>query len=188
MALKHHIRPASSRLEDGERFLNFCDTQLPHLAQIGSEGQWGTESLAASGKSQEKYRKLVEQSEKDLPWGTDWIKFCFLDIEADASTLSDDVPPSMVLHDPQQQCPRVPVAAMILEGRSPHYVRPVIPEQDDQDPFLYVRFLVSNRAVGSLSKGAGKMLLDHAENTAKSLPVHRICLDAWNGNGRMLVK
>lgn len=188
MALRYCIRPASSRSEDGNRFLSFCDTQLPHLAQIGSEGQWGTESLAASDKAQEKYKSLVEESEKDIFWCTDWISFFFLEIEADASTLPDDVPPSMILHDPHREHSVVPVAAMILEGRSPDYSRPVIKKQDQQDPFLYIRFLVSNRAVGSLSKGAGQMLLDHAETIAKTLPVRRICLDAWNGNGRMLVK
>lgn len=131
MALKHHIRPASSRLEDGERFLNFCDTQLPHLAQIGSEGEWGTESLAASEKSKVKYKKLVEQSGKDLPWSTERMNFFFLEIEADSSSLPDDVPPSMVLHDLHREHPVVLVAAMnfffiLFFKRSPDYVRPVM--------------------------------------------------------------
>ncbi|KAM0721947.1 hypothetical protein Q7P37_002873 [Cladosporium fusiforme] len=188
MALEYHIREASSRLGDEKKFLEFCDSQLPYLAQMGSEGQWGTDSLAASEKSQKKYRDLVDRSEKELSWSTGWIRFFFLEIEADATALPDNAVPFMTLHDPQQARVTVPIAAMILEGSSPDYVRPKLQHQDDQDPFLYIRFLVSNRDVGSLSKGAGQMLLDHAENVAKTLPVRRICLDGWNGNDRLLLK
>lgn len=187
MASKYHIRRASSHLEDGRRFLEFCDSQLPHLAFIGSEGQWGTESLSAGEKAQEKYRNLVERSEEGSTWGDDWIRFFFLETEIDESALPDNVPPSMVVRDPQRPRPAVAVAAMILEGICPEYVRPVL-KQDDQDPWVYVRFLVTNRSVGPLSKGAGQILLEHAEEVARALPVSRICLDGWNGNGRMLVK
>lgn len=188
MALDYRLRPASSRLQDGNNFLKILDTQLPYLAQIGSAGQWGTDSLAASEKAQEKYKRIVEQSEKELPWGIDWAGFYFLELEGDARFFPQNISPSMILYDPQTARPGVPIATMILEGRSPDYVREVLPEQDQDDPFLYLKFLSSNRDVGRLSKGAGRMLLDHAETIAKTFPVRRICLDGWNANGRMLVK
>ena len=80
------------------------------------------------------------------------------------------------------------LAGMVLEGRSSEYTRPVLLEQDDEDPFVYVRFLVTDRRVGVLSKGAGQMMLDHAERVARSLGLSRLCLDAWSGNDYALVK
>lgn len=77
---------------------------------------------------------------------------------------------------------------MVLEGHSSDYTRPVIPEQDETDPFLFVRFLVSDRRVGEFSRGAGKVLLEHAERIARDLGVGRLMLDGWSGNGGGLVR
>jgi len=188
MVPKYHIRPASSAQEDGKKILEFTDSQLPYLATIGSAGQWGSASVSIRDAAQQKYKKLVERSEEEQTWGPDWIKIFILDVEVENDALSDDVRCLVPSRNRERKQAVLPVAAMILEGRSSDYTRPVLPEQDARDPFVYVRYLVTDRRVGRLSKGSGRRLLDYADEVARSLDIDRLCLDGWNGNNYLLVK
>ena len=188
MVPKYHIRPASSAQEDGKKILEFTDSQLPYLAEIGSAEQWGSASVSVRDAAQQKYKRLVERSEEEQTWGTDWIKIFILDVEVEKDILSEDVRSLVLSRDHESKHAVLPVAAMILEGRSSDYTRPILPEQDAQDPFLYVRYLVTDRRVGTLSKGSGQKLLECADEEARSLDIGRLCLDGWNGNNYLLVK
>lgn len=188
MSVRHHIRPASSTLQDGKRILAFADSQLAYLDKIGSGDQWGTESISASDALQEKYKLLVKRSEEKHNWGGDWIQISILEVEVDSKALSDDLKHLLPHDEPTEERTNLPVAAMILEGRSSDYTRPVLAEQDERDPFVYVRYLVTDRRVGSFSKGSGQKLLDHANEIARSLGIGRLCLDGWNGNDYLLVR
>lgn len=188
MAPRYHIRSASSAKEDGKKILEFTDSQLPYLAKIGSVGQWGSASVSIRDATQQKYKGLVERSEEEQTWGPDWIQIFVLDVEVKSDEVPEDFRSSAISHDQRDGHVTLPVAAVILEGRSSDYIRPVLPEYDTQDPFLYVRYLVTDRRVGSLSKGAGQKLLAHADDVARSIGVGRLCLDGWNGNNYLLVK
>ena len=189
MAPKYHIRPTSSAKEDGKKILEFTDSQLPYLAAIGSAEQWGSASVSGRDAAQQKYKRLVERSEEEQVWSTEWFKIFMLDVQVENDELPDDVRQLVPLCDRESKRAVVmPVAALVLEGRSEDYTRPVLPEQDSQDPFLYVRYLVTDRRVGNLSKGSGQKLLDHADEVAKSLGIGRLCLDGWNGNDYRLIK
>lgn len=189
MPPKYHIRPASSAHEDGKKILEFTDSQLPYLAKIGSAGQWGSASVSVRDAAQQKYKRLVERSEEEQIWGADWIKIFVLDVEVENDDgLSDEVRGLVTSRDRESRHVTLPVAAMILEGRSSDYTRAVLPEQDAKDPFVYVRYLVTDRRVGKLSKGSGQKLLEYADEVAKSLGIGRLCLDGWNGNDYLLVK
>ena len=188
MVPKYHIRPASSAQEDGKKILEFTDSQLPYLASIGSAEQWGSASVSVRDAAQQKYKRLVERSEEGQTWGTDWIKIFILDVEVENDDLTEDLRRLVPLPGQESKHAVLPVAAMMLEGRSSDYTRPVLPEQDANDPFLYVRYLVTDRRVGRLSKGSGQKLLEYADEVAKSLGVDRLCLDGWNGNNYLLVK
>lgn len=185
----YYIRPASSAQEDGKKILEFTDSQLPYLAQIGSAEQWGSASISVRDAAQRKYKQLVERSEEEQTWGPDWIQIFVLDVEVEDAELPDCRRDSALLHGLEKgKTARLPVAAMILEGRSSDYTRPVLPEQDSKDPFVYVRYLVTDRRVGALSKGSGQKLLDYADKVARSLGIGRLCLDGWNGNDYLLMK
>jgi hypothetical protein len=187
--MKHHIRPASSALQDGARILSFTDSQLPHLASVGSGEQWGTASISANPASQEKYKNLILRSEEAQTWGgADWLRISILEVEVEFNTLSDEIRSLVPPQDGYGELCRLPVAAVVLEGRSSAYTRPVVPEQDVGDPFVYVRYLVTDRRVGFLSKGSGRILLEHAEEVARGLGVGRLVLDGWSGNGEVLVR
>jgi hypothetical protein len=188
MASKYHIRPASSAKEDGKKILEFTDSQLPYLAAIGSAEQWGSASVSKRDAAQQKYKRLVERSEEEQIWGTEWFKIFMLDVEVDNDDLPDDIRCLVPAYDQESKYAVLPVAALVLEGRSEDYTRPVLPEQDSRDPFLYVRYLVTDRRVGDLSKGSGRKLLDYADEVAKSLGIGRLCLDGWSGNDYRLIK
>ena len=190
MPPSYHIRPASSALQDGIRILSFTDSQLPHLASIGSAEQWGTASIASNPASQEKYKNLIERSEKPQSntWGVNWLQISILEAEVELETLSDEVRDLVTTTAEDGKSGRLPIAAMVLEGHSSDYTRPVIPEQDEADPFVYVRFIVTDRRVGSFSKGSGQILLEHADGVARALGIGRLALDGWNGNGGLLVR
>jgi hypothetical protein len=111
-----------------------------------------------------------------------------LDVEIENDELPDDIRQLVPSCDRENKHAILPVAALVLEGRSEDYTRPVLPEQDPQDPFLYVRYLVTDRRVGDLSKGSGQKLLDYADEVAKSLGIGRLCLDGWSGNDYRLIK
>jgi hypothetical protein len=188
MTPKYHIRPASSAQEDGAKILEFTDSQLPYLASIGSAEQWGSASIAARDAAQLKYAQLVERSEKPQTWGLDWYQMVMLEVEVDSDSVPDDLRSSALSHGQEGKLVRLPVAAMVLEGQSSDYTRPVLPEQDAQDPFIWVRYLVTDRRAGALSKGSGQRLLDYADEVARSMGLNRLCLDGWNGNDYLLIK
>jgi hypothetical protein len=188
MVPKYQIRPASSAQEDGKKILEFSDSQLPYLASIGSAEQWGSASASIRDAAQQKYKRLVERSEEEQTWGLDWIQIFVVDVEVNHEDLPDGFGHEAISQDREGKRVVLPVAAMILEGRSSDYTRPVLPEQDAHDPFVYVRYLVTDRRVGNLSKGSGQKLLNHADEVAGSLGIGRLCLDGWNGNGYLLVK
>ncbi|KAF7190562.1 hypothetical protein HII31_07721, partial [Pseudocercospora fuligena] len=184
------IRNASSELEDGKRILAFCDSQLEWLAQVGSSAQWGLEPYSTNDDTQEKYRAFVERSEQDQSWSKEWKKSYIAELDITEDQITKEIQPYLV-HQPRTNSKsslRLPVAAMLLTGHSEHYAQSILPEQDDQDPFIWIRYLLSDRRLGTLSKGAGLALIEHAKSVAQQMGIRRLCLDCWSGNDRKLVR
>lgn len=190
MATRFTVRPVSSVADDGLRILKFVDSQIPFLKQVGSEGQWGSELISHDTSKQERYRRMVKRAESEHPWGHDWTKAFIADAEVNQDTLPEDLRELARLDSSEQDGPfySLAVAAIVLEAHSEDYVRAVIPKQDCEDPFVYVRFLVTDRRTGAYSKSAANALLDHAKSIASTLGISRLCLDCWSGNNRKLVK
>lgn len=183
-----HIRPASSAADDGLRLLENLDHQLPWLATVGSGSQWGTEPRSTKEDQLAKSRAKVEQSEAqwDQPWSVDWMRAYIAEAEvtedglgAEQRELASEVSDGKL---------RLPVAGMILSAESMEYVRDILPRQDDQDPFLYLAYLLSDRRARPIGKGAGAALIRYAQDEARRLGISRICGDCWRGNERRLVK
>ena len=82
----------------------------------------------------------------------------------------------------------VPLAGLVLDSKAPKYVNSVLPEQDDNDPFVYLAYLISNRHAGDEKKGAVAALMALAKDQVSGLGLSRICLDCWRGNDRKLVQ
>lgn len=196
---RFHIRPGSTKLDDGLRLLKNFDSQLPWLATVGSADQWAHHSAVSQNPDhQAKYRGKVERSEKlwNEPFLTEgWTRVYIAEVTVAESELTEEL--AELAEDRWGQCGAestnpwvvsLPVAAMVLENKSLDYTRSVLPEQDSADPFVYLSYLLTDRRTGSWSKGAGAALIDHAIDEARKLSVDRICGDCWRGNDRRLVK
>ena len=173
---------------DGERLLENFDSQLAWLKSVGSGEQWGSESRNTD-EYLVKYRKKVERSEacENAPFSPDWIRAYVAEVEASTKDLSHELL-EHISADTSAASTRVPVAAMILEAKSADYVRPILPEENEKDPFVFLHYLLSDRKTGKLSKGAGAALIKHARHETKKLGLKRLCADCWRGNDRKLVK
>ena len=190
MSTRFHIRPASVFAGDGRRLLTYFDSQLSWLQSTGSGAQWGSTPFSNNQDKQAKYLAKVERSEACMGQQTlshDWVRVYI----AEAEVLPDEVLNeirSLARENGESGKMRVPVAAMILEGSYEDYVREILPEQDEQDPFVFMTYLLSDRRVGSVGKGAGAALITHAKDKAGELGVKRLCSDCWRGNDRKLVR
>ena len=185
-----HIRPASSAADDGLRLLKNFDSQLPWLATVGSGTQWGSTPRSSQEDVLAKYRAKVSKSEAEwhAPWSEEWTRAYIAEVEvADEDLTSEHRELATEPSGPDGKL-RVPVAAMILAGESMDYVRSILPKQDENDPFVYLAYLLSDRRVRPLGKGAGGALISIAKEEAKRLGVARICSDCWRGNDRKLVR
>lgn len=189
MPPKFHVRAASLAAKDDERILAFFDSQLQWLESVGSADQWGTEPLSGEVKLQEKFSDYVRHSEKfaKKPFSSDWTRTYVLEAEVNADALSAE---AKQLSEPadEHELVKVPVAIVILSAKSPDYARSVISENDVEDPFLFMAYLLTDRRVGSVGKGAGTYFLDRVKDEARQLGLTRIVCDCWSGNDRKLVR
>ncbi|KAF2015576.1 hypothetical protein BU24DRAFT_421867 [Aaosphaeria arxii CBS 175.79] len=160
------VRPAKLASSDFDLFVSFRDSQLSWLSTVGSGGQWGSQPIRNTDSSvSERTSAWVTRSEANSPWGPDWCRAFIAEVDS------------------------TPVAGLVLDSKAPAYVRDVVPEQDDADPFVYLAYLMTNRDAGEeKTKGSGAALIRFARETVRELGVGRICLDCWRGNGRKLVQ
>lgn len=161
------IRPATIAASDDELLVDFQDSQISWLSAVGSGGQWGTKSVReANPTACERTRSWVERSEQNAQWSSgDWCR-AFV---AEAGS-------------------GIPVAGMVLDSRAPAYVHAVLPTQDENDPFVYLAYLMSNRHAGEERKGAAAALLASAKDQVRRAGLTRLCVDCWRGNDRKLVR
>ncbi|EXJ93151.1 hypothetical protein A1O3_01708 [Capronia epimyces CBS 606.96] len=185
------IRPASTATDDGLRLLRNFDSQLPFLSSIGSSAQWGSSSRSDQEDQRAKYRGKVESSERgwDHAWSRDWVRAYIAEVEIKREDLSSELLELATdTSESTTAAVRLPVAGMILQGQSADYVRDIVPENDDNDPFIYVLYLLSDRRTAPHGKGAGAALISHAKDEARKLGIRRLCLDCWRGNDNRLVQ
>lgn len=182
------IRPASTSADDGLRLLQYVDSQLAWLATIGSATQWGSDPRSVQEDTRAKYRAKIAQSEAewDRKYDEEWLRAYIAEMVVDSNDLTSEQ--RALSTEASNNKLHLAVAGMILAGRSMDYVRPILPRQDDDDPFLYLSYLLSDRRVRPFGKGAGADLIAHAVDEARRLGLKRICTDCWRGNEHRLVK
>ncbi|KAL9044590.1 MAG: hypothetical protein Q9214_002281, partial [Letrouitia sp. 1 TL-2023] len=130
---------------DHELLADFQDSQISWLSTVGSGDQWGTQPIRQlNPTASERTRSWVERSEKHAQWSSDWCRAFVADAGSNA-----------------------PVAGLVLDSKSPIYVRAVLPEQDENDPFIYLAYLLSNRYAGEQSKGSGAVLINFAKDQVR---------------------
>lgn len=183
-----YIRPASTATDDALRLLRNFDSQLPWLSSIGSTAQWGSSPRSNQEDARAKYRGKVESSERGWndPWSRDWVKAYIAEVEMKREDLSSELLELAI--ESTNDAVRLPVAGMVLQGQSSEYVRGIVPENDNDDPFIYLLYLMSDRRTAPHGKGAGAALISHAKDEARKLGIRRLCLDCWSGNDHKLIQ
>lgn len=160
------IRPAALASSDAELLIAFKDSQIAWLSKVGSIDQWGTRPSPELNPSVlERCHRWVERSEQHAKWSSDWCR-------------------AFVAEGPSGTT----VAGMVLEAISPAVTRSILLEQDEEDPFVYLAYLISNREAGGEEIGAGAVLIAFTKEQLHAVGVKRLCLDCWAGNDRKLVK
>lgn len=121
------IRPATLALNDGDRVLNYIDSQLPWLAQHGAEAQWGITTFSNDEKSRAKYKAKVQRSEiAGQPWKPGWMKVYVAETDASFARVPFGIAEHASGISEDAKAMRLPVAAMVLSGSSADYTRSVI--------------------------------------------------------------
>ncbi|RJE24078.1 hypothetical protein PHISCL_03567 [Aspergillus sclerotialis] len=183
-----YIRPAATATDDGLRYLQIFDSQLGWLCSIGSSPQWGSSPRSNKEELQVEYRNKVKSSEQcwNEPWNRESVRAYIAEIEIKQVEL-----PHRLLElaiESTNNRVRVPVAGMVLQGQSSEYVRDIIAENDDNDAFIYLSYITSDRRMAPFGKGAGARLISHAKDEALRLGFRRLCLDCWRGNDNKLIR
>ncbi|KAK6532613.1 hypothetical protein TWF281_006795 [Arthrobotrys megalospora] len=192
------FRPATLAEGDDRWFVEAWDSTLPYLASIGSTSQWRyipssqpgavdrvqtmvAKSDASAGKHPTVSPEVLENGRLPLDWCKAYV--ASIDIKR------EDIPAALKEKylSVQGDIVTIPVGAMVLDSKSPEYVRSVIPEQDDKEPFVFLAFLMTDHRAGAFAKGSGSALLTVAKEEVKRLGLERLCGDCWRGNDRRLV-
>ncbi|EGP87783.1 uncharacterized protein MYCGRDRAFT_92255 [Zymoseptoria tritici IPO323] len=141
-------------------------------ARPPSTEQWGAiPSRVATPNVSDRTKKWIELSEQNAPFTSGSEEWCRVFI---AETKSS---------------PPVAVAALVLEAKAAGYVHEILPAQTEDDPFVYLTYLITNRDAGAEErKGGGEKMIELAREEGRKAGVGRICVDCWRGNGRKLVR
>lgn len=185
------MRPASSAKDDGLRFLQQIDSQLPWLATVGAQEQWGSETRSNNPKSLAKYRSKIEEAEADAgkPWSTDAVRIWIVETTVRRSELDAAAAAEILGLDAVEDARgmvQLPVGSLMLEGKAADYVESVLHGQDEKDPFAFIKFVLTDRRAGALSRGAGAYAIQFGIDYIRELGFKRVCLDCWSGNGGRL--
>ncbi|KXT13881.1 hypothetical protein AC579_2640 [Pseudocercospora musae] len=134
------------------------------------------------------YRACIERSEQDQSWSKAWKKAYIAELDITADRLTKEIQPFST-HQPRTNSKsslRLPAAAaMLLTGHSEtlHDAQPVLPEQDGKEPFVCIRFLLTDVK-------APEWASSNMQRQSPSRWGPNDCawtLDCWNGNDRKLV-
>ena len=162
------IRSGSLSKADDTRLLSFFDSQLQWLAVVGSSDQWGNMLSSDNLASRKKYHEIIKRSEATAQesWTLRSVKEYFAEINIDVTESSDG--PQELSRSVRNSMLQLPVGAMILEGRYAEYdyAHGILPEQDEEDPFIFVSSLISDCRASPKNKGVGHMLLNQATKSS----------------------
>ncbi|EPS38619.1 hypothetical protein H072_7614 [Dactylellina haptotyla CBS 200.50] len=192
------FRPATLSNGDDRWFVEAWDSTFPFLSSVGSNSQW-TELPSSQPARVEKVRGMVSDSDATCAKEADgftvtgappegWAKAFVAEVEIERRKIPDALNEKYSLDGGEpEDLVTVPVGAMVLHGKSADYVRSVIPEQDEVEPFLYLLFLVADHRAGVYAKGSGAALIALAKEEVKKMGLRRLCGDCWRGNDGKLV-
>lgn len=180
------IRPAKTAYNDAERLIAFFNSQVDYLPTIGSTDQWTEHVDATRAKRVHDWVSNSEVYERQN-FDQQYTRAFIAEVKLAAENEDADLV-KLARHDQATQSLWLPVAGLVLEAKSPEYVRSILPEQDNERPFVYLSYLISDRRVNKFAKGAGSALIAHSREQVKETGLNRLCVDCYAGNNKSLTK
>ncbi|KAI1177700.1 acetyltransferase [Nemania sp. FL0916] len=189
-----HIRGLSEGTEDGQFMIDAFDASLAQLASIGSGTQWGTTPFAERDGIEER-TKVFEQAQRYQKTGEgDPIRMFIIEAEVPASALAE-LPESVHVRTGDAGEKFLAVGSVMLsKGMFPQYLRPHLGQEalkkelDGTSEYIYLEGLVTDFRTGPWRKGAGAVLIKHAEDFCRERGQRILYLDSYAGNNGKLVR
>ncbi|KAK9416284.1 hypothetical protein SUNI508_01701 [Seiridium unicorne] len=191
-ANQFNIREIIQSPQDGDFILAAFDGVLPHLASIGSGGQWGSQPFSERESSRGRINDWVVKSEAaQLGEGSEAVKLYIAEVEVDDDR---DLSGLSVRTDEQGRRFLSVAAAGVREHWWPEYVKklepmkPIIEKADADGSAFYLEVLISDFRTGSARKGVGAALVQKVGEYSISRGAKLLFVDCWAGNNGNLVK
>lgn len=188
-----NIREICQNPQDGNFILAAFDSALPHLASVGSSGQWGSQPFSEREDSRERIMAWIHTSEAFRlgKEGSEPRRLYIAEVEVDGDRDLEGLSARTDVHG--QRFLSV-AAAGVREHWWPDYIKnmeemkPIIEKADSDGNAFYLEILISDFRTGSARKGAGAALLDKVKDYSISRGAKVLFLDCWAGNNGNLVK
>ncbi|KEY73167.1 hypothetical protein S7711_04133 [Stachybotrys chartarum IBT 7711] len=190
---KFHIREVCHNPRDGDFILAAFDSALPHLASVGSGGQWGSTPFSERTEARQRAYDSISVSEASRlnQEGSEHGKLFIAEVEMNHD--SDLQGLSFRTDDHGKRFLSVG-AAFVRERWWPGYVKAhdstksIVENANANGVPYYVEILISDFRTGAARKGAGAVLLQEMKAYSISRGAKALYLDCWAGNDGNLVK
>jgi len=177
------FRDAKADEADLDFIVNAFDSTIPHLAAIGSTGQWGPVPWSKRPSFREETLDELRQSEHYCQTGKGVpIRVFIAEVE---------------VHDAESDEPvRVPVAlAMVNEDRFDEHLKTcqqleVEIAAAETKKFLFLKVVLTDfrECAAKYRAGAGARMIDYVKEYAQLKGKEALYLDCWSGGSRSLKK
>jgi GNAT superfamily N-acetyltransferase len=158
--------------------LSIADSTLPHLATIGSEGQWGSQPFSQRPKSVQMIRDTVYQAERYRTTGEGPAKRIYLaEVQMDGEMKTVGF---VTVHEDW--------FADYVEPRD-EYQEAVREAKALPQGWTYLHALYSDfSAPPEVRRGCGAVLVDKVKEHVRALGKDLVFVDCYNGNSQKLVR
>lgn len=190
---KFHIREICHSPTDGDFILSAFDSALPHLASVGSGGQWGTTPFSEiPERRQRAYDSIVlsEASRLNEEGRAGDGRLFIAEVEMDHGSNLQGL---SVRNDDRGKRFLSVAACGVRDKYWPEHLKAhentkAIFEKANAQGACYLDILISDFRTGTARKGAGAALIHRAKDYSVSRGLKVLYLDCWSGNGGNLVK
>ncbi|KAJ8121954.1 hypothetical protein ONZ43_g1724 [Nemania bipapillata] len=180
--------------EDSQFIVDSFNASLPHLASIGSGGQWGSEPFAERANAEQRI-KIYEQAKRYQSTGEGDPILVFIIEVAFPPEAAAELPASIHIRTSEFGDQYLAVGTMMLsEGIYPPYIgqtfhkEPIKKALDGTSDYVYLEALITDFRTGLWRKGAGAALIEYSRKFCLERGKQTIYVDCYAGNDGKLVK
>ncbi|KAI0965071.1 acetyltransferase [Xylaria arbuscula] len=190
-----HVRGLHG-FEDNQFMIDAYDSTLPHLASLGSGGQWGSTKFAERDNAGDRAKVVTNALRYQETGEGDPVLMFIIEAEVPSASINE-VPASVRANIRTDEAGRtlLPVGTVMLsDGIYPFYVgrhfdQPALKDAlEASRDYIYVEALITDFRAGPWRKGAGAVLIEHSRKFARERGRRALYADAYSGNERKLLQ